>query len=344
MALAFDAPRGLSDVTDRAVTAIVVVHGSSAATVSECLTSLIRSREVDVRIVLVDNASPDGGRACQPWRDHAQVQLVTAQRNRGFAAGVNLGLAHRRPEDLVLLLNDDAVVEPQAIALCAAALLGDPTVVAVAPRVMLANQRELIDSVGVVVRPNGEAFNAFIGQLWTGQVADGADVLGPCFGAGLFRWDAFEPAIVGPPDERYFLYYEDIDWALRAQRAGWRSIAATNAVVFHQHAASTRSLGEPARYELVQRNLLVCAAKNLTPRTAARVWCSRIVVHTKGLITGPYRLQRVRAVGRAGAMLPRAIWARRDLPRRRAVAESALFRYSVGLEPDFDPLTFRAGS
>ena len=331
-------------MTGAAVTAIVVVHGSNAATVSECLTSLIESIDVDVHIVLVNNASPDGGLACEPWRDHACVQLVTAARNRGFAAGVNVGLAHRRTADLILLLNDDAVVEPDTLTLCAAALLHDPTVISVAPRVMLANQRELVDSVGVVVRPNGEAFNAFIGQRWTGQVADGNDVLGPCFGAGLFRSDAFDPAIVGPPDERYHLYYEDIDWALRAQRRGWRSIAVTDAVVFHQHAASTRALGEPARYELVQRNLLVCAAKNFTTRTAVRVWCSRILVHTKGLVTGPYRLQRVRAVGRATAMLPRAIAARRDLPRHRAVAESVLFGYSAGLEPDFDPLTFRAGS
>jgi GT2 family glycosyltransferase len=207
---------------------------------------------------------------------------------------------------------------------------------------MLANQPNLIDSIGVVVRPNGEAFNAFIGQPWSHQVADGADVLGPCFSAAMFRTDAFDAGVVGPLDERYRLYYEDIDWALRARRAGFRIVAVPEAVVFHQHAASTRLLGEPARYELVQRNLLVCAAKNFTLLAAVRVWGSRLVVHTKGVITGPYRQQRLRSIGRALMALPSALMARRGLPRHRAVAEATLFAYSAGLEPNFDTDTYRA--
>ncbi len=329
-------------MTATAITAIVVVHGSNADTVRACVQSLLDSHDVDVHVVLVDNASPDRGAACSEWRTHSRVQLITAPRNDGFAAGVNIGLMSRRDSDPILLLNDDARVSPNALALCARALLVDPTVIAVAPRVMLADQPELIDSIGVVLRTNGEAFNAFIGQMWSGQVADRADVLGPCFSAALFRADAFDAGVVGPLDERYRLYYEDIDWVLRAQRAGLRSIAVPDAVVFHQHAASTRLLGEPARYELVQRNLLLCAAKNLTLASAARVWGSRLIVQLKGVITGPYRVQRVRATWRALVALPSALRARRTLSCRRAVTEDVLFAYAIGHSPNFDTDTYRA--
>ena len=330
-------------MTSIRITAVVVVHGSPAETVRACVQSLLESVDVDVHVVLVDNASPDGGAACAPWRATPRVTVVRSLRNGGFAAGVNQGLARQRPGDLVMLLNDDATVAPDALTRCASQLATHPEAIAIAPRVMLANQTDRIDSIGVVIRTNGEAFNAYIGQPWTGQVEDGAELFGPCFGAALFRADSFEPDVVGPVDERYFLYYEDIDWALRAQRLGLPTIAATDALVQHQHAASTRLLGEAARYELVQRNLMLCVAKNFSARRALAVWGQRSIVHGKGLITGPYRWQRVRSIGRAMIGLPAALSARRRLPAPcPGFDEVAMFRAAVGMSPNFSTSTYRA--
>lgn len=324
------------------ITAVVVVHGSPAATVAACVESLLASTGVDVHILVVDNASPDCGAACAPWRQHEHVAVVTSARNNGFAAGVNQGLRRRRPGDLIMLLNDDATIAPDALARCAASLEAHPGAIAVAPRVMLANEPDRIDSIGVVVRPNGEAFNAFIGQPWTGQVADGDEVLGPCFGAALFRPDAFEPQMVGPIDERYRLYYEDVDWGLRARRRGFTTVACTDAVVLHEHAASTRLLGEAARYELVQRNLLLCAAKNFPASFALRAWLSRLVVHAKGVVTGPYRLQRLRSIARALLGLPGVLVARRHLHRAPVLDGAATFRFAHGQSPNFSAETYRS--
>jgi hypothetical protein len=119
-------------------------------------------------------------------------------------------------------------------------------------------------------------------------------------------------------------------------------VAAPDAVVWQRHAGSTRHLGEPARYELVQRNLLLCATKNLTVGSALRVWINRAVVHAKGTVTGPYRVQRLRSIARALAALPSAVAARRGLPSRRAVTDGELFRYSIGMHPNFDAETLRA--
>lgn len=113
-------------------------------------------------------------------------------------------------------------------------------------------------------------------------------------------------------------------------------------MVWHQHAASTRLLGEPARYELVQRNLLVCATKNLAWRSALRVWAGRFVVHAKGLVTGPYRRQRLRSLLRALWAMPSAIAARRTVPSHRGVDDRAMFAYSTGLSPHFSADTYRS--
>ncbi|HRE00405.1 MAG TPA: glycosyltransferase, partial [Ilumatobacteraceae bacterium] len=326
------------------ITAIVVVHGSAAATVAAAVESLLASTGVDVFVVLVDNASPDGGVAVEPWRRHPRVVVVTSARNDGFAAGVNQALARRRRGDLVWLLNDDATVEPDCLAHCAATLRGAGArgAVVAAPRVMLASQPNLIDSLGVVLRRNGEAFNAFTGQRWTGQVADGETLTGACFAAGLFRADAFDANSVGRLDQRYRLYYEDIDWGLRAAARGLTAVASPDAVVHHVHAGSTRTLGEPARYELVQRNLLLCAAKNLTWRSALRVWATRLAVHAKGTITGPMRARRWKAVAAALVGLVPVVVARRRQPHLSLAAEAALFARSEGHFPNIDTTTFLA--
>jgi len=330
-------------VTAARITSVVVVHGSPAETVRACVQSLLDSVDVDVHVVLVDNASPDGGAACAPWRATPRVTIVRSLRNGGFAAGVNQGLARQRPGDLVMLLNDDATVSPEALTRCASQLATHPEAIAIAPRVMLANEPDRIDSIGVVIRPNGEAFNAYIGQPWTGQVDDGAEVFGPCFGAAMFRPNAFGSEGVGSIDERYFLYYEDIDWGLRARRSGWSTVAATDAIVFHQHAASTRLLGEPARYELVQRNLLLCVAKNFSARRALAAWAQRIVVHTKGLITGPHRAQRVLSIGSALLRLPGVIVSRhRVAVPANEYDERATLAFAEGQFPQFNTETYRA--
>ncbi|MEO6124575.1 MAG: glycosyltransferase family 2 protein [Ilumatobacteraceae bacterium] len=323
-----------------AVTAVVVVHGSPEPTVRASVQSLLDSTGVDVHVVLVDNASPDGGAACAPWATHERMTLVRSVRNDGFAAGVNQGLRHQREGDLLWLLNDDATVEPDCIAACASVLAAHADAVVVAPRVMLANEPDRIDSIGVVLPPNGEAFNAFIGQRWTGQVADGERIFGPCFSAALFRPDAFRPTSVGPIDERYRLYYEDIDWDLRAAALGLRAVAATAAVVLHQHAGSTRLLGEPARYELVQRNLLLCATKNLSIRSVVRIWWGRLIVQAKGVIKGPMRAERIRSLVRAVAGTSSVLRARRSLPRPSEALEAELFAYSTSHVPNFSADTY----
>jgi GT2 family glycosyltransferase len=324
---------------------IVVVHGGAATELTRCLRSVSASRGVRLQLVVVDNASPDGGAAAREAVDQVpagMVTLVALTENRGFAAGVNTGLARRRGE-YVLLLNDDAEVDPGAIARCVEVLRAQPPeVVAAAPVVHLADQPGIIDSAGLVLRPNGEAFSAGIGQPDLGQFRTGERCLGPCFAAALVRSSAFDPGSVGLLDERYFLYYEDVDWALRATLSGRTTVLVADAGVRHGHARSTRHLGEDRRYRMVQRNLLVCAALNLSLAGAARIWWGRHVVHAKGLVTGPYRRERITAITGALAMLPRALVDRRARRRLMTRADLCAFVYSQDAEPYFDAATYQA--
>lgn len=336
-------------MTGPSVTAVVVVHGPDADRLDACVASLAASTGVELDLVLVDNGSPDAGAVSRSVaaRHDAQVPITILDlaTNRGFGSGVNAGL-RAATGDLIWLLNDDAAVAPDTIERCADLLLGaDQDVVAIAPVVHLEGLSApcgapVLDSAGLVLRPNGEAFSAGLGQPDLGQYRTGEACLGPCFVAGLFRRAAFEPDAVGPVDERYFLYYEDVDWAVRALRQGRRVLRLAASGVVHGHARTASRLGEGRRYRIVQRNLLVFATLNLAAGRATRIWLQRIVVHAKGIVTGPYRLERVRAVLGALGGLPGAVRDRRSRRERAWVPESELFGHAEGEQPFLQAGTF----
>jgi GT2 family glycosyltransferase len=321
------------------VDAIVVVYGPDPALLHRCVDSLVASRGVQMRVILVDNGSP------QPVHAPPGVhRLVRRDHNGGLGAAVNTGWQYTSA-DAVLLLNDDAWVEPDAVRRCVDRLQEAPDVLVVAPKVLMDSARPstasptpVIDSCGLVIRPDGEAFSAGVGQPDIGQFDDDRTCLGACFAAALLHRRAWQR--VGPVDERYFLYYEDVDWALRAAACGVVTALEPAAVVHHVHAASTRRMGEARRFAMVQRNLLRCATANVSVGRATRIWAGRLAAHGKGLITGPYRTARLRAIAGAVCGLPSAVAARR---RRTPLADEArVFAFAEGLRPHIVEGTFVA--
>ena len=321
-------------MTPAAVSAIVVVYNPDEAYLAQCVDSLLASERVEISVVVVDNAS-----AVPVVLERGdRVRLRRLAGNRGFAAGVNAGLA-TATGDYVMLLNDDAWVEPDCLVEAVEALRnGGPRCLGVAPKVLVAgDEHRVIDSVGNVLMPTGEGFNLGIGQPDIGQFDTSERCFGVCFAAGLFHRTAFDDDVVGMLDERYFLYYEDIDWTLRANRRGFEFHTAPKAIAFHRHSMTTRRLGLARRYRLVERNLLINATKNLGPRSIAAIWARRLYVHSVGLIRGPYRLARWQAIATAAIRVPAVVVRRflRPAPPS-SMTDAQLFAFSTGQQPYFD--------
>jgi GT2 family glycosyltransferase len=314
------------------VSAIVVVYDTTAPRLERCLSALRASQGVEVEIIVVDNASP------QPVRATGADITLERNSNGGFAAGVNDGI-RVASAPWIAVVNDDAVVEPDALRQCVDALAAAPRkVLAAAPKVLFADS-DVLDSCGIVVRPSGEAFSAGAGQPDLGQFDLDRTVLGPCLSAAVFRASAF--TAVGLLDERYFLYYEDVDWALRCFLGGYDSVFVPTAVVHHEHAASTRTLGEQRRFRMVQRNLLLCATANLSWPSVTRVWAGRLIAAAKAVVKGPDRVSLVAAIGAAAARVPLAVGVRRERRRVATRHDDAAFAFAEGLQPFVDTTTYR---
>jgi N-acetylglucosaminyl-diphospho-decaprenol L-rhamnosyltransferase len=188
-----------------------------------------QSRPVDV--VVVDNGSADGSLALLR-EEFPEVTVLALEENIGFGPALNRAVA-QHPADPLMLLNNDAECEPRFVeALLDAAAEGVQSVAGV---LLQERSRGLIDSAGVVADRTLMGFDYLHGEPLE-AAATAADPLGPTGGAALYDRAAFEA--VGGFDERIFLYYEDLDLALRMSAAGAKCRLAAGARALHAYSAS----------------------------------------------------------------------------------------------------------
>jgi GT2 family glycosyltransferase len=241
------------------------------------LTAVLRALSGQVAaVVVVDNASEDG---TATWlADVAaggtlgvEVAVIANEQNRGYAAAVNQGLARalERGGTAVLLVNDDAVFTPGAVAALVAAL-AEPGVGAATARLQYRDRPGVLNGAGGVVdRHRAWATLRGAGTPDDGRYDDRPAVDYPSGAASLLSGAAIQA--VGPLDEAWYLYYEDADWGLRAGAAGWRTVYVPGARVVHIGSAGTAADPARRRYYNV-RNRLRFAGRHCGGRGRAWAW------------------------------------------------------------------------
>lgn len=209
----------------------VYIPNFNGATRLGAVLRALGEQTAECEVVLVDNGSSDDSVAVAR-RELPGVRAVELDENLGFGPAVNRAVAEA-PGDPLILLNNDAVPEPRFVE----ALLGglDDGVDSVAGVLLQERAPELIDSAGVVADATLMGFDYLHGEP-AAAAATAPHPLGPTGGAALYRRAAFEA--VGGFDERIFLYYEDLDLALRLAARGGRCRLAPEARALHAYSAS----------------------------------------------------------------------------------------------------------
>jgi N-acetylglucosaminyl-diphospho-decaprenol L-rhamnosyltransferase len=281
--------------------AVYIPNFNGARWLPRTLQSL-RGQTERLDVVVVDNGSGDDS-AAAVRADFPEVTLLELGENVGFGAALNRAVA-AHPAEAIVLLNSDVECEAGFCASLLAAADGEVEMVAA----VLLQEREpgLIDSAGVVADRTLMGFDHLHGEPVA--VLDRApDPLGPTGGAGLYRRTAWEA--VGGFDERIFLYYEDLDLALRIAARGGRCRLAGGARALHAYAPGLGA-GSGAKYARTgwSRGYMLRRYGVMgDPRLAARVLATEGAIgagqllrdHTVQGVTG-----RLRGF-RAGAGLPR---------------------------------------
>lgn len=307
----------------------------------DCLASLLAVDGGSCEVTLVDNASGDGV-LTRVKEEFPAVRIIQLEKNLGFAAAVNQGLAEAG-EDFILLLNTDAVLAPGALKKMEAALeaAGD-SCAGVAPKMMSSAHAGIIDAIGTVMPKNGAPFNRGIGQCDQGQYDSAEDVAGVCFGAALLRRELFDAGRVGPLYEGYFLYFEDSDWCMRASSQGYRFLTVPEAVVYHMHSGVIRNESLAFKYKLVELNTLKIVVRTFGSRRRAAVIVaartSRLLART--FIRRRYIIANISTLASFMTSLPGLLGERWALKKMRVTGDAGIFKLAEGEDAFFDTVTY----
>ena len=241
---------------------VVIVNYKSAGLVADVLRHLAGERAClpHLQVAVVDNASPDDSVARlektterEGWGEW--VRLVAHPANAGFAAGnnvaVRLALAEETPPDYIHLLNPDTIPEPGVVVELVSFLDRHPEVGIVGSQLLDVDHRPLA-SIFRFHTLLGEVSRGFrLGlldralQRWVvapqGLPAVEQECDWVCGASLMVRREVLQE--VGLMDEGYFLYYEEVDFCLRAHRAGWSCWFVPSSRVVHLEGHSTGATG-----------------------------------------------------------------------------------------------------
>ncbi len=245
---------------ERPLVSVVVVNYNRARLLAECLDSLLGQTWRPLEIVVVDNGSDDASRSEAAARFPGGVRLVELDGNRGFAAGANAGIAASRGQ-LVALLNNDAVAEPNWVERLAEAMLASDSVGMCASKILLYGS-DVIDKAGHQIFPDGQNRGRGSGSPDRGQFDRLEETLFPDGCAALYRRGLL--AETEGFDEDFFAYGDDADLGLRARWLGWDCLYVPGAVARHRQ-SSTSGVYSSRKVYWVERNRLWVAIKNFPP-------------------------------------------------------------------------------
>ena len=227
--------------------AAVVVNWNGGEDNLRCLASLVDQVPALDPILFVDNASSDGSpeRVAERFPD---VELLCNASNEGYGGGNNRGIARALElgSDYVLIVNNDVTVPAGTLAGLLAELELHPEVGIVGPRVLLANDPGRVWAAGGLItwRQNLTTLRGHMAPddaRWQ-RTAPVDYVTGCCM---LVRREVFER--VGCFDAAYFAYTEDVDFAIRAHKAGFASRCVGGVTALHAPSSATGGGYNPRR-------------------------------------------------------------------------------------------------
>jgi GT2 family glycosyltransferase len=228
---------------------IIIVSFNDKSHLEECLSSIEENvQNINFEILIVDNNSSDGSQEFIK-QNYPEIKLISNQENVGFAVALNRGIRHSEGE-FFLFLNTDTIIYAEALSLLLEELKSSPGIGAVGPA-LLRGENAYQVSFGRRVSFISEIFQRFFlnpfYKLWLKSVQKRKEVgwlSAACF---MTRREVVEE--VGLFDEKFFLYFEDIDLCYRIRSKGWSLIFFPQARVFHKGGTTTRQDKVQSRFE-----------------------------------------------------------------------------------------------
>lgn len=266
---------------------IIILNYKRSKDTIECLKGvfLMDHPNINMKVYLVDNASNDNSleeiKESNTYQKNKQkIEIIENKQNYGFAKGNNIGLKRSIVDgfEYAMVLNNDTLLDKKLLVCLHKELKKDDNIACVSPKIYFAkgfefkkgdyNKKDLGKVLwyagGIIDWDNVFGLNRGVDQVDTGQFDKRQDIdfaTGTCC---LFRTSVLKS--VGLYDERYFMYYEDVDLSVRFVKNGLRVLYTPKAIIYHKVAQSS-GIGSNLNDYFISRNRMLFGFKYAPLRT-----------------------------------------------------------------------------
>lgn len=255
---------------------IVILHYGNRENTRECLQSTLNNlaKEINIYIVVVINpqkTEQDKKKFSQILKEKFQkISIIENDENIGFSKAINLGI--KKVLELscqyVVLINNDTVLTPNLISELVTYAKENPNVGLISPKIYFAkgyeyhkerykeneNGKVIWYAGGIIDWDNIYAHHRGVDEVDAGQYNKICETLFATGCCMLIKKEVIEK--IGFLDEKYFLYFEDVDYSLRAKKGGFQIIYYPKAYLWHKNAASSGKPGSSIHVYYQTRNRL----------------------------------------------------------------------------------------
>lgn len=308
---------------DQPFACLAILNYDGRGLLEEALPSALAQRYAGYEVVIVDNGSTDG--SVEHVRVHwPQVRVIALEHNVGVTAALNEMVRAANGAEFVALLNNDVELDPGWLANLVDTMRAHPEAASAAGKLLRYSDRGTIDRAGDELHWSSACFGRGAGEPDQGQYETPEEVFSVGGAAALYRTKAF--ARVGPFDESFFAYAEDVDWGLRARLAGYGARYDPRALGFHHGGATLGGINPFSLYHL-RRNQLWMVVKSYPARSLLRHGPAVLLFNASAIVTAGRHLGLVlRAYRDALNGLPRVLRQRRAIQRSRQAGHGELQR------------------
>ncbi len=295
--------------------AIVILNWNGKEDTIECLESVTKVDYPLFEIVVVDNGSTDG--STQAIRGlFPDVTLIVNEENLGYAGGNNIGIRYALAEgfDYVCLLNNDTIVDPNFLGFLVDAAEADPKVGMVGPTICYFDKPNTIWSAGGRIDwSRGLPSLRGLDEVDKGQYREVAKVDYVTGCAMLVKLAMAEN--IGLLDSRFFTYFEEVEWCVRATRSGFKILHVPAAKVWHKISVDAQLVSPRVAYYMARNHLLFLKASRAGIRTWTHVITRYVCTLTSYTLRPKHQAQRAKRDAMAKGVMDfwRGRWGRAEI-------------------------------
>lgn len=237
---------------------VIILNWNRPDDTVACVRSLQALSFPAFRLLIVDNGSGDN--SVDVFRNLTGIELLATGENLGYAGGMNRGIEYALGQgaDFTLLLNNDVFVAEDMLTHLVEAMVSTNDLGVASPLIFYADEPDKVWFSGMTFTDRLYVVRRGLHLKEPLDPIAVVDFVSGC--AMLVRREVWEQ--VGLFDERFFMYYEDLDLALRVRRSGYKLACVTQAKMWHALSVSTGGKDSPMKQYYQVRSMLAFARKH----------------------------------------------------------------------------------